>query len=252
MIDLQMVASSVCRDVVRRVAVRHARSFLVTNFRYPDGDYITLSTIRDSGVDMVTDLGSTLERLRGDTGKGFGDRDAAIVDAVCRDFAVERRGNDLVMAYRQDHFPADLIDYCQAVVRITTLAYSSQGRQASTFPDLIDRFIHDSVEPQRAVTRDWTLEANDPHGVYPVDYRLNGRGQPANIFCIASRTKGALVAATANFLHAHDDEARTLVLIDPDVALGSPGTERLQLSADQIRYGLYGQEEEIKDFALAE
>lgn len=237
--------------MVRRVAVRHARQFLVTNFRYPDGDFVTVYSEATLHGYRYTDIGETLSKLSRDDKHGTSDRVLSVVSAICSDFGIEIENDQLVFNYGPDTVGKNLLNYCQAIVQISGLDYLSQQRRQSTFPDQLDQLIHASVEPNRKVERNWTFDNYDPHRVYAVDYRMDGRGAPVNLFCVSSVVKSTLVAATANFLAAHNDDAKTMIVVDPQLALGPKNTERLQLSAQQIRFGINGNEDAIRDFALA-
>jgi len=250
MMKIEQLNERICSDIIRTVARRHTRSFFVTNFRYPDGDHISVFLDQLSNESMFTDFGATLGRLSGHSSSAS-DRLRSIVEAVCRDFGLRTRNDEIICEFSVESVGADVLKYCQALLQISAMYYATPARQASNFPEELECLIQNRIEPKRRVDREWVLEQYDPGHVYSVDYRFNGRGQPANLFCVASVTKAPVVAATSNFLRAHHDNAKTLIIVDPRISLGEKHAGRLELSADSLRFGIQGNEAEIEIFALS-
>jgi hypothetical protein len=140
---------------------------------------------------------------------------------------------------------------CEAITAVSSIFYHVDSPVRSSLPIAVDKILRKKVEPKRGIERQWTDRRNDPNGSFPVDFRMNGIGEPRNIFPVTSSSKSIMVVAVANFLRSHGIRGRSLAIIDKGADLGPRDVNRLQLTADEIMFGLEGHESKIVKFALS-
>jgi hypothetical protein len=247
--DVEALAKLLCRDFVLTVGRRHERQFVVTRFRYPDGDYVPLYVRQEGSRTVATDLGTTLFKCTVRRVAITDQRDA-FIRSVCRRYGVEYEQGVLTTPITPESAGRNCLSLCEAITRVSNLQLESDTRDRSTLPAQIDRLFEQHVSPKRTVTRDWYHPDLDSNADYKVDYHLNGAGEARNVFFVGSSAKSTLVAAVNNFLKLHGAFAPTLTIVDPQVQLGKHYLNRLQRASTQIRFGLRGYEDDVVRFAL--
>jgi hypothetical protein len=248
--NAENLAQLLCRDFVHSVGTRHERSFIVTNFRYPDGDFVLLYVQPDGDQCIITDLGTTLFKctvarvILTDTRKN-------LLNVICRKYGIEQDHGALRKVINVKSVGADTLAFCEAVTRISNLQMETDSGSRSVIPAQIERLLEQRVTPQRQFVRKWSHPDLDTSGDYPVDYRLNGVGEARNVFIVGSPAKSTFVAAASSFFRLNAIYVPTLAIIDPEVHFGRHYISRLQRAATEIRYGVTGYEEQIVRFALS-
>ena len=249
-VEAEKFAQRLCGDFVRRIARRGSRAFIVTQFKYPDGDFMNLYPEGRGDTFSVSDLGDTMFKCRMGGVKLTSTR-MKWIDTICGIHGIRMEDSVFRKDVRQDHFGTDCLSFCEAISKISTLEYDSERRLRSFLPAQLDGLIHDCVEPVRGVTRKWTHPTLDPKQSYPVDYRFNGIGEPRHVFHVVSGDKSTLVAAVCGFLKLQGIFAPTLAVVSTDADLGPHEVDRLQRAATSIKFGIAGNEDEIIRFATS-
>jgi hypothetical protein len=247
-ISVKTLATHLCHDVVDEVGIRHGIAFIVTSFRYPDGDSVNLYVDRRDGESWVTDLGTTHTKFALE-GMRITEARQRVIDVVCRSYGV--RQSELSLAARLDPASPSVgcLGLCEAITRISTLHYGIVSNERSDIHGAIESILKARVGHARKWTQDWTDPALDERQAFPVDFRMNGTGKPRHLFGVASRYKAALVSAVSHFFRAHDKYVPTMCVIDPAAKLGRHHIDRVQLAADEIVFGV--DEDRIAEFALS-
>jgi hypothetical protein len=242
------LAGGLCGDLVRSVAQRGTRSFIVTNFRYPDGDSVNLYLESKGASEWLTDLGTTIFKY-GTNGLELSDSRRQFIQAICNTYGLELEKTVFRKRLTVDRPGLDCLSFCEALSRISTLEYQKESRHKGSFFEQVDNLLKHRVEAVRKIERRWTDPLIDPNQSFPVDYRMNGTGTPRNLFYVATADKSNLVSAVCNFFKIKGVYVPTMSVIDPDLNLGKHHMDRLQLASTHLRFGVVGSEDAIVEFA---
>lgn len=247
-IDPKRIASSVCDDLVRDVVTRHGRSFIVTTYRYPDGDTLNIYLERRDGQNWLSDGGATLFKAATD-GMKITEARQRVIDVICREYGIEQVDSTFSRKVDLRRVSDSFLPLCEAITRISTLRYELLHRPRSDLRELIDSLLEDRVAPIRRWDTHWTDPSIDHKAAFPVDYRFNGKLPPRHLFRVSSPYKAALVAAVGGFLESHGAAVPTMCVIDPEVGLGDQHLYRVQMVATEICFGVDA--DRIVKFVLA-
>jgi hypothetical protein len=243
-------ADRLCRDIVHSVGRRDDRSFVVTTFRYPDGDLIALYAEGRGEDSYLTDKGTTLFKCTVSRIQ-MNEARQDLVDSVCRRYGVTLRDGELRKALRMQSFGLDCLRFCEAMTRISNLQFDADARSRSAFTEQVAALLERRVAPVRPILRRWTNPQLDPQGDYPIDFCVGDGNEARNVFAVGSAGKSTLVSAVSSFLKLHGAYVPTLSLVDPEIKLGTHHLNRLQRASTEIRFGVIGNEQDIVQFALA-
>lgn len=249
-LSLNQLAEKICTDLIYGTRTRHERSFIVTNFSYPDGDSINAYLEREKQNVFLSDKGVTRFKAL-DRRIDFADAShLSRIGAICALHNVIWNGVEIKRKVSLRTAPADMLAFCQATLRLADLAWHHGRQQKRTFPESIESFVVDRIEPHRKVERGWTLSAVDTKQVYPVDYHFNTTTPAVNMLTIGSSSKATFASAVANFLRAHNDKSSIIAVVDVEANLGDKHVRRLQLACDELVFGIAGNEDRITKLAL--
>lgn len=167
-----------------------------TPFEFDDGDSVVVA-LRRNGKDWVlSDEGHTYFHLTHyiDERDLLSGHRKAIIDTALTLFEVEDKEGELVAKVEEENFGSALFSFVQAILRIADVTYLSKEQVRSTFMEDIGHLIQTTVR-KGATTSDWHDPIRDPHGYYPVDWRINGTPEPTFVFALSSptRAKDAIV-----------------------------------------------------------
>jgi hypothetical protein len=244
------LSSKLCGDIVHRVVSEDGRNFIVTPFRYPDGDYINLYVESFGGTTFISDCGDTLYKFRV-SGLNYTEARMEIIKNVCRlhDVTFEKP------AFRKKIDPkkrgSDCLAFCGAIAQISTLDYEAGPRLTADFEEEVDVFVRNVLEPIRVPTRKWTHPTIDIHKAFPVDYHFNGSPNQINLFQIASVQKIDRVCAVIGYLRYHSVLTPSICVVGKDVELRGANLDRLNESTNQILVGVNEHAELIKEMVLS-
>lgn len=242
------LAENLCRDLVRGVATRGGREFIVTPFRYANGDFINVYVSNDGHDSVLSDMGATLHRL-GLNGVGVTEARDELISHVIALHGLGRERGVFTKRVSSRTLGSDFVSFCAALTRLSNLEFDSSSRRESPIPGAVENVVRRLIDPVRRVTRNWVDEAIDPAGAYSVDYHINSDVPPRNLFVVTTREKGIHVASVCNFLRSRDRSAPAMAVIDGDVVRGKP-LRQLELAVDELCYGVEGKEGRIVSFAV--
>lgn len=245
---VDQLAKRLCADMVREVATRHGRSFIVTAFEYPDGDTVNLYLESRSGAHRITDAGTTRHKLLIDDREPSDARERQI-RYICNSRGIDSAGGIFGRAVDLDRPGPDFVALCEAIVRISTIATSREEHRHSEFQAKLETLLMQRVASKRQWQSDWHDPEVDPKGVFRVDYHFNGKLPPRHLFRVSSPYKAAVVAAVSNLYEARGLRIPTMSVIDPDVKLGEIHIQRVSSASDKMVFGI--EEDRILDFLLS-
>ena len=239
-----------CRDLVIDTDATELGSVAITSFLYPNGDSVNLY-FGSMGGDLlaVSDEGATTDFLK-TQGIELTPERRSIIKTMCQQNDVEFITPALRRQFEMPNIGNACIELCEAIIAVASIFYQVESPVRSSLPVAIEKILRKRVGPTRGIQRDWVDRRHDPEGSFAVDFRMNGIGDPRNIFPVTSSSKSIMVAATGNFLRSHNIKGKSLAVIDKDAGLGHRDVNRLQLATDEIIVGLAGHESKIVNFAL--
>lgn len=238
-----------CRDLLIEETSTDVSSVAITSFSYPNGDSINLYFTDMGDTVGVSDEGATLAFLR-NQGVDFTAERRSLIKTMCRPFDVEFVTPALRKQFQMADIGSACMALCEAISSVSSIYYHVNSPARSSLPLAVDKLLRARVATTRNVERDWIDLRHDPKGSFPVDFHVNGLGEPRNIFSVTSPSKSIMVVAVVNFLRSHRITAPTLAIIDKDADLGNRDLNRLQLTATELSFGIEGKEDKIVNFAL--
>ena len=251
-VDGGSVANMLCRDIVRSCGQRGDRQFLVTNFRYPDGDFINLYFYANeaTGGMLVTDKGTTLFKCLV-AGIGITTTRSSLIESICYRYGIKQsEDGELCKEFKRTDIGKESLRFCEGIVRISNLQFDNELRSRSVIYEDLSALLEREVSPHRSIHRHWFHPDFDPTHDYPVDFHINSRQEPRNIFFIGSAAKSNLTVLVSSFLRLNNLSFPTLAVVDPEVRLPKHNLSRLQRVSTEIRFGLRDYERDVVDFAL--
>lgn len=244
------LTKKLCRDLLVEVDRTATGSVAVTSCTYPNGDSVNLYFSNHGDSLVVSDEGATVSFLKNQRIELPQER-RELIKSMCQSHDVEFITPVLRKRFSLPDIGMACMALCEAITSVAAIHYHVETPTRSLLPVAVDKLLRVRVEPKRAIERLWTSRRHDPKGSFPVDFHVNGLGEPRNIFAVTSPSKSIMVVAVVNFLHSHRISAPTLVVVDKDAKLGHRDLNRLQLTANELAFGLEGQEDRVVKFALA-
>lgn len=186
--------------VCEQISLKHEglnRYRVLTPFRFPDGDHLSILLARDEDRWWLTDEGHTYLHLTYDLDEAAltsGGRQEIISNALSV-FEVHEVGSELRSAVEGEDFGDALYSYIQALLKITDVTFLSRERTRSTFLQDLQTFVTGFVPEERLILN-WHERELDPEGQYTADYRVNGLERPLVIYALPSddRTRDATIS----------------------------------------------------------
>jgi Domain of unknown function DUF1828 len=240
---------NLCRDLLVHSDATEFGSVAITSFAYPDGDSVNLYFSEFDDSISVSDEGATVAFLRRQ-GIDLPPERREVIKTMCLPYDVELAATVLRRQFQMPEIGAACLGLCEAITRVATIFYQVVSPARSSLPIAMDKLLRRRVARTRGIEKQWTYRRFDPKGSFPVDFRLNGIGEPRNIFAVTSPSRSIMVVAVVNFLRSHRENAPTLAVVDKDAGLGERDINRLQLTVGELVFGLDGHENAIVKFAL--
>ncbi len=173
------------------------RFLVFTPFHFNDGDELVIVLKKMGDRWVLSDEAHTYMHLSYYMEKHslhHGKRRELILKALSM-FQVEDSEGELIMDVSDGCYGEALYDFVQALLKIIDVTYLSKETVRSTFLHDFRELLYQQVEPQH-ITFNWQHPTNDPHGIYKVDCRINGRFPPLFVFALNSNTKTQAAALT--------------------------------------------------------
>ncbi|MGA2582911.1 MAG: DUF1828 domain-containing protein [Tepidisphaeraceae bacterium] len=240
-----------CRDFLVEADITDFGSVAITSFTYPDGDSVNLYFSEFKDAICASDEGATLAFLQRQGVEIHAERRATI-KTMCQPYDVEFAAPALRKQFQMPDIGNACLSLCEAITRVASIHYQVISPIRSSLPIAVDKLLKKRVAPKRGIEKGWVNLRHDPKGAFPVDFHLNGVGQPRNIFAVTSPSKSIMVVAVVNFLRSHRMSTPTLAVVDKDADLGEKDLNRLQLTVNEFTFGLDGNEDKVVKFALGE
>ena len=225
-----LLCERLCEEV--RVEERPDGALMLrTHFAFPDGDRFPIHVSESaSGGLRLSDRGHTLmhisyehdvdsfldgtrgmilERIMGETGLRWdGDR-----GVLCLDTAPER-------------LPEAVFAFGQALTRVYDLTLLSRSNVGSTFYDDLADLLFSYVD-EAQIERDY-LPGVPNAEAYPVDYRIEGKGDvPLFLYGVPNRDKARLTTIMLSHFHRHDLRFESILVFENQAAMPRADLARL-------------------------
>ncbi|MDP9172890.1 MAG: DUF1828 domain-containing protein [Planctomycetota bacterium] len=239
-----------CKDFLLEAESTELGSVAVTSFMYPNGDSVNLYFENFGDGVCVSDEGATTSFLK-TQGIELSAERRQIIKTMCNPYDVEFVTPVLRKQFKMDGIGAACLALCEAITSVSSIFYVTASPSRSSLPIAVEKLLKAKVEPKRGVVKHWIDRRHDPKASFPVDFHLNGIGEPRDIFSVTSASKSIMVVAVVNFLRSHRVKTPTLAIVDKNADLGPVDLNRLQITADELFFGIDRNEDKIVKFALS-
>lgn len=158
---------------------------LHTPFGFDDGDSFSIILERDGDRWRLSDEGTTFMHLTYD----LDDRDLQggtrqkVISNALSTYGIADEGGILVRAAPEPELGEALFDYLQGLLRISDVTFLSRERVRSAFRTDLQDLVATRLPTTKRVS-DWHDPVTDPHGIYPVDYRIEHPRRPIFLFAL--------------------------------------------------------------------
>ncbi len=165
-----------------------ARYTVLHPFTFDDGDHFVILLKKIGSKFILTDEGHTLMHLSYsdlDLGKG-GYKE--IIDTTVAAFNLHNEKGELTLDIPEDKYGDALFSYLQALTRIADIKYLVRERIKSLFLQEFRSYLADTI-PESNRTFDYCHPKLDAQKIYPIDCRMETKGNPLFIFGIDNDNK---------------------------------------------------------------
>ncbi len=239
----------VCAQI--RIAREGTERFRVfTPFRFDDGDLLSVVLKRAGGGWGITDEGSTFMRLTYEMDEKTimtGAR-GAVIEGALEACGIEDRDGVLWSAVADDRFGDALFSLIQAVLRVSDVHLWTRSAVRDTFLADLKAVVNSSLPPQ-SVSYDWHDKESDPHGQYPVDFRIEVANKPP-LFLFGISNDAKCGVATIVVLHYQKSPApfSSLAVFDDQENISRKPLARLTDVIDKQFSSLASNRKPIADY----
>lgn len=224
-----------------------------TPFGFDDGDTFSIVLRDEQGRWVLADEGVTFMHLTYD----IDDKDlkdgtrAKIIANTLASFAMEDRGGELVLPVAERGLGDAILEYVQALTRLSDLTYLTRERARTAFLQDLRSLIVGRVAPE-ARSVEWHDPDRDIKGHYPVDYRLEGRDRPTFVFALPSDDKVQVATITLHQFERWGIPHRSVGIFEDQEAINRKTLARFSDIAGKQFSTLSGNQERILEFLAAE
>lgn len=182
---------------IRLAAEGMGRFRVFTPFMFDDGDHLGIVLRKDGARWVLSDEAHTFMHLTYDMDEKdlhSGTRQKIISNTLST-FQIEDRDGELLLDVPEERYGDALFSFVQGLLKISDVSYLSRERVWSTFMDDFRTVMSEAI-PEERRSFDWSDPEHDPQGMYTVDCRVNGLGQPLFVHALSSdgRTRDATIA----------------------------------------------------------
>ena len=231
-IDLNVLQKTLCDAMCSEIRIREKRPELIaidTPFSFPDGDqYQLYIKVLSGGVLRLTDMGHTLMHLsyENDIDKFREGTRGALFEQIKAETSVEECNGSLFIDSTVENLAANIFSMGQAITKVNDLSFLKRSRAESTFYEDLKESLYMIIPPEKVI-RNFLYEGIENASDYPIDYRIEGKGDPVFLFGIPNKDKAKLVTIILErLLRAHANYDSILVFLDQG-ALPRPDLARL-------------------------
>ncbi len=240
--------------VCEQVNLKHEgsnRYRVLTPFRFPDGDHLSILLSRNEDRWWLTDEGHTYLHLTYDLDEAAlasGGRQEIISNALAA-FDVQEVGSELRRAIEGDDFGNALYSYIQALLKITDVTFLSRERVRSTFQHDLAVFLADFVPQDRLMTN-WHHPDLDPEALYSADYRINGMKRPLIIYSLQNDDRTRDATTSLWVYESWGLDVQSLGIFEDQEQINRKVLARFTDITDRQFSSLAGNKTRIKDYIL--
>lgn len=185
-------------------------------FRFPDGDSYPIHLIEaPSGGLRLSDRGHTLMHIsyEHDVDSFMDGTRGMLLERIMAESGLQWDDGAFTFDSSPERLPEAIFQFGQALTKIYDLTFLSRSNIGSTFyDDLADLLFH-SVDEAK-IQRDFKPDVPNAQ-VYPVDYRIEGKGEiPLFLYGVPNRDKARLTTIMLSYFHRHELQFESILVFE--------------------------------------
>lgn len=240
----ERLCALMCADV--RILDRgNGRLVLTTPFFFSDGDpYIVYLEERPGGSLRLTDAGHTLMHLsyENDVDKFREGTRGRLFEQILNEQNVVAVEGELFIDVPVEELGSALFRFGQTLTRITDLTFLNRARVESTFYEDLAELLERTVRPE-IITLDYIYPDMQSAEDYPIDFRIEGKGDPLFVFGIPNRDKARLTTIVLERLLRARAQFESILIFADQSAMPRKDLARLSNAGGEMIASLDAQDD---------
>ena len=232
MIALEALRTLLCERLCDDVGVEKRPDgalLLQTRFQFPDGDrfQMYLTEARAGGF-RLSDNGHTLMHISYEHDvDGFLDGTRGmLLERIMGETGLHWDGGAFCFETSPDRLPEAIVSFGQALTRVYDLTLLSRSNVGSTFYDDLTDLLFSMVDEAK-IEKDFQSQVPNAE-VYPVDYRLEGKGDvPSFLYGVPNRDKARLTTIMLSHFHRHHLRFESILVFEDQAEIPRRDLARL-------------------------
>ncbi len=232
MIDLDALRKLLCERLCEDVGVDQRPDgalMLRTRFEFPDGDRypIHLAEVGSGGF-RLSDRGHTLMHLsyEHDVDAFLDGTRGMLLERIMGETGLQWDGGAFCLESSPERLPEAIFSFGQALTRVYDLTLLSRSNVGSTFYDDLTDLLFSLVDEAK-IEQDYQPQVPNAE-VYPVDYRIEGKGEvPLFLYGVPNRDKARLTTIMLSHFHRHDLRFESILVFEGQAEIPRQDLARL-------------------------
>ncbi len=219
-IDSVSLERRLCESLCKQVRLRtrpDGTLMLQTDFQFPDGDaFLIYVTETGTGGFRLSDRGHTLMHLsyEHDVDSFLDGTRGRLVERIVGESGVVQDGGVFQVDASADELAGAVFRLGQALTRVYDLTFLARSHVRSTFYDDLRDLLSSLIDEDK-VTPDFRLDGLANAEAYPVDYRIEGKGDiPLFLYGVPNRDKARLATITLSYFNRHGVRYESLLVFE--------------------------------------
>ena len=231
-VNLDALQSLLCERLCEEVRIEQRPDgalMLQTHFEFPDGDRFPIHLSEAvSGGFRLSDRGHTLMHIsyEHDTDSFMDGTRGMLLERIMGESGLQWDGGAFCLDTAPERLPETVFQFGQALTRIYDLTFLSRSNVGSTFYDDLADLLSRMVDEDK-IQRDYHPEVPNAQ-VYPVDYRIEGRGEvPLFLYGVPNRDKARLTTIMLSYFHRHELAFESILVFEDQADIPRKDLARL-------------------------
>ena len=219
MIDLDALRKLLCERLCEDVGIDQRPDgalMLHTRFQFPDGDrYPIHLTEAGPGGFKLSDRGHTLMHIsyEHDVDAYLDGTRGMLLERIMGETGIKWDGGAFSLETSPEALPQAIFSFGQALTRVYDLTLLSRSNVGSTFYDDLAELLFSLVDEAK-IRPDFQAQVPNAE-VYPVDFRIEGKGEvPLFLYGVPNQDKARLTTIMLSHFHRHNVRFESILVFE--------------------------------------